>query len=446
MDLNIDYDWIINDIFKSENVTRRQKEYDSYVIDSGDQRDYVIARLKQLFPKSWQSMRVSDVAVMRKIYTKISQAYKKAPTRMFPYSQEDYEQLYSNGQFNRIFAEADRDYNRQKYLLLWVNQADDQNIYLNSIKGFQSHVIVDATTGKLKLVALVYEIDKEKSEVALWTDEQHSKFKVNRTHDKITIERVAIDDNESGINPLGIIPFVFVSSRSGAQLPFMNNLYLQSIDCNIILSDLHTAGALQGYGQMVFKKPEGIKIENMHTGMTTALEIPLVEGALVQADVSYINANPDLAGLERIAYKYMQSIYNDNGITTNVMNDSANAFSSGFERVVAEADVQSLISCNQNIYNEIEKQVFNIINLYAGITEQGDLSVIYPKPTVLISDKETLENIKTRLDLGLITKAEALMILNPNLKNEEAEERLALIEQEKINNVGVFFGNQSVSE
>ena len=57
-------------------------------------------------------------------------------------------------------------------------------------------------------------------------------------------------------------------------------------------------------------------------------------------------------------------------------------------------------------------------------------------------------NIEKRLSLGLITKAEALMMLNPNLSEEEAEEKLEEIESERMNklSIGKFHGLTSCSQ
>jgi hypothetical protein len=57
-----------------------------------------------------------------------------------------------------------------------------------------------------------------------------------------------------------------------------------------------------------------------------------------------------------------------------------------------------------------------------------------------VSDAETLANIEKRLELGLLTKSEALLMLNPNLSDEEVEEKLAEIEAEKADNVRRFLG------
>lgn len=446
VDLLTDFKSISAEIFSHENITRRKQEYDSFAVESGNQREYVIDKLKILFPKSWHTMRVSDVGVMKRIGDKRAQAYKEAPKRIFPYNQEKYEEIYAKGMFNESFVELDKDLNRQNYLLLWVNRSQDQDIFIHSIKGFQCHVRVNPITSEPIYVALVYEKrrpedDAHVGDVAIWTDNQHAFYSVRKIRDDLTVELKPIEGNESNVNDLGKIPFVFYSKRSGELLPFMNNLYIQSVDCNVILSDLHTAAALQGYGQLVFKKPDGLIVENTHTGMTTALEIPLVDGATVQADAYYINANPDLAGLERVAYRYMQSVLSDNGITTNVMSDNGKDFNSGFERLLAEADVQGIIQNNQNIYGKVEQDTFELVNLYNNIESKEKIIVIYPKPRVMISDKETLENIQKRIDLGLITKKDALLLLDPNISGKQAEEKIKEIELEKINSMREYFEN-----
>ena len=114
--------------------------------------------------------------------------------------------------------------------------------------------------------------------------------------------------------------------------------------------------------------------------------------------------------------------------------------------MIAQADVQDVVSANQSMYSQTEQEVFDIVAAYSKIMpniklfKEQSLTVVYQKPKVLVSDKETLENIRLRMDMGLITKAEALMVLDPNLDETSAEEKLAKIEEEKESNMERFTG------
>ena len=113
--------------------------------------------------------------------------------------------------------------------------------------------------------------------------------------------------------------------------------------------------------------------------------------------------------------------------------------------MLSEANVQSLIRLNQEVYLDVENDIFTIMNAWFDnviganpFSNDEDLIVIYPKPKILITDRETLENIQKRLDMGLIQRFEALQILDPNMTEEAARDKLDRIEEEKMARMQAF--------
>jgi len=443
---------LINEIESEQFSERRRQEYKGYKVSEGGQREYVLSALQKLFPKSWSSMRVSDISVSNKVLSKFSKAYKESPVRNLGTQTDDMNTLLSESDFDSRMAEFDRDYNRQRYGLLWVNSINDEPSF-HSLKGFESFVKRDDDSGDLKAVVINYPsetithngnsnadgIEQNLSEnqddssaesklYAMWTNDFHAVWRVTqkkiRGVSKSSIERMEIEGNELGINDLGRLPFVYRSKNSSNDLPFVNQLTEQSITYNVLNSDFLTACALQGYGQLVVTMPEDMITEAIHTGMTTAMTLPIIEGADVQADAKYINPNPDLAGMKLTLDNYAGDITGEHLGQSQSVN-SNQTFSSGLERVIAQADVTDIISGNQRVYSKMEKEVVEILRAYEFLGQgSAELTTIFPKAKVQISDKETLENIKMRLDLGLITKIEALQIIDPNLDENDATKKL----------------------
>jgi hypothetical protein len=462
---------IIEDIESNQTQLRRIAEYKAYKVECGAQREYVIERLSQLFPESYKTMRVSDISLSRKVISKISKAYKDKPIRDAGDSTDVLGEVYTAGMFNRAFKEFERDYNRQSYGLLWINRVND-NVCLHSLKGFEAFVVRYQGSGELKCVIINYpdtEITTTTSSdtdfmdniiaesqndssansriYAMWTKEHHSVWRTRVSKDAKgnavqELVGVPISDNMDMINPLGVLPFVFASKSTAIDLPFINPITEQSIMYNLLQSDLLTAAALQGYGQLVLKMPEGTEMKNLHTGMTTAINLPLVENADNQADASYINANPDLDGMRETIKEFAQQVLSEHGITAG---QASGEFSSGLERLIANADVTDLVDSNQQQFAEIEKQVFEVVKRYGEVygdfsLGNDELKVVFPKSKVLISDAETLQNIKTRMELGLITEVEAMQIIDPNLGDDQAREKLEEIKREKQNKISTFMG------
>ncbi|MDH3324134.1 MAG: hypothetical protein OEL89_00685 [Candidatus Peregrinibacteria bacterium] len=446
---------IIQDFKGYENRKRRQDEYKAYKVSEGAQRQYIEQQVQALLPDSYKSMMISDVSIADKIYTKKAKAYDSEPTRKTGYPELDVfvDELYDG--FSDSFQEFDRNFNRSRHALMWVNKVNNE-LRLISMKPFEYGLVKDVNTRELQAVIINYpdtsiigttgdgldqvimenqDDSSANSEIyAMWTKDSHTVWRVEQKDAgngefQSQLTYVPIDGNPNNINPLGVIPFAHLSESSSSDLPFLNPLTQKSIDLNVNFSMLLSASVKQGLGHLVFYLPEGVSITTVHSGLTTASVLPLTEGAQTQPRAEYINANPDLNGMKDAIMFYAKSIFDEEGLSTSSL-DSSQIFSSGIERVIAEADCQAVISKNQQRYELLEQQIFQIIKAYLkadGVTlldKVDNISIEFEKPKVMVSDKETLENIKMRLDMGLIGKKEALQMLDPNLTEEMAQMKL----------------------
>ena len=460
---------LIDEIESEQFRTRREAEYKAYKISDGGQLPYIEERLKKLFPKSHTTMRISDISLSNKVLTKVSSAYKESPIRDLGKETEKLEELFVDGDFDLKMSEFDRDFNRQRYALLWVNRIDNKPSF-HSLKGFEEFVKINKKTGKPEIVILNYPdsqithtgfskadgIEQQLSEsqddtsaesriYAMWTAEFHSVWRLTEEKDvsgHVTkkIEKMLVPGNESESNDLGRLPFVYRSKSSSPDLPFLNQLTEQSIMYNILNSDRLTAMALQGYGQLVVSLPEDTTLQKMHTGMTTAMSLPIIAGADVQADAKYINPNPDLSGMKETVNDFAADVVSEHlGVSQSTSNGEK--FSSGLERLIANASVTDKITGNQMIYSKVEKEVVDILRAYGDLAQNGqELVTTFTKSKIMISDGETLKNIKARRDMGLMTRVSALMVINPNLSKDGAKRELAEIDQEPRDKMNDFFG------
>jgi len=57
-----------------------------------------------------------------------------------------------------------------------------------------------------------------------------------------------------------------------------------------------------------------------------------------------------------------------------------------------------------------------------------------------VSDSETLANIEKRLSLGLMQRYEALMMIDPNLSEDQAKQKLMEIDNERMNSMRAALG------
>lgn len=117
--------------------------------------------------------------------------------------------------------------------------------------------------------------------------------------------------------------------------------------------------------------------------------------------------------------------------------------------MLSQADVQKVIKKNQEIYSDLEAEVFDKIKAWLFLlgdnTLMGaeDFSIFYPKPQVMTTDTEIINNLKVLLELGIITKKKFIMRLNPNLTDDQAAKELQDVTEEKkktIDDLGINNG------
>lgn len=478
---------ILSEIENSEEIDRKIYSWDNYQIFSGNQEAYVLEELRAKRPKSYKSYTVSNISVSSMVVNKLAKSYKEAPKRILPTEQkaDSYEMLLKEAGAERQLKEFDCYYNLHRDALFWVNyRAKEQRYFFQALQQHEYSLIRNKDTGDLECVILSYPdttitganaytggdgesnlLAEQQADgggqtkvYAMWTKEQHVVIKVvteylqtrSGTQVKKSIEYVPIEGNPRNINFLGIIPFVYKSKSTSPEYPTPNPIKNQTVTFNALFSELLTTANIQGAGILKFKYPEKMQgqFDQMHHGLTTALELPQSsrpDDAPTEAE--YISPSPALEAQKDVYLSYLKQVLAEHGITTSQNLEMQN-FSSGIERLISQADVQSIISENQNCYTELEEEIFEIVKRWdeflgqRKFSREDELQVIYPKPKVLISDKETLETIEKRLSLGLIEKWEALVMLDPNMSEKDAREKLDRIQSERQSNMEQFIGRQ----
>jgi len=63
--------------------------------------------------------------------------------------------------------------------------------------------------------------------------------------------------------------------------------------------------------------------------------------------------------------------------------------------------------------------------------KEDELTIVYPKPKVMVSDKQTLDNIKLMLELEVIEEWEKFIKMDPNLSEQQAKDKLERIDARK---------------
>jgi len=467
---------IVSEVDNEQNRSRKRDAWKLKQCLEGNQAEYVKKELALLYPKTSTKFRLGDINVVGKVDNKVSQSYKNQPIRKTESDTEDVSlvEIYDENHFGRSFTEADSIFNMHKYVAMWLtwqNPDDDKQIdefkyVLHSLAPFEYDLIRDQVTGEPLIFILNYPestvtglagksdgieqtISESQSDTSaqtrvytMWSKEQYSKVIVKKAkgHGNKEEEQVSVNFIEKKGNVLGMLPVVYLQKDTAVDYPVRQNLANQSISWNVSFSDLKTAAATQGHGQLVVQAPEGQKQKTYHMGMHTAIFLPQSKKPdAPSTDAKYISAAPNLEGQLSVLKFDVSNILDDHGVKVKgSIEGGAEKFASGLDRVISEADVQGKVEGNQSLYTTtLEQGVFSLVKRAEEVMHQKTfaktekLKVTFEKPKVLISDKETLDNLKNRDEQGLILDWEKHIVLNPNLTEDQAKKRELDIQAQK---------------
>lgn len=455
----------------SENILRKKESYKSFQCYEGNLRYYVLDRLKEMYPQTYSMFQVSDYSVMKKIVEKKSRAYKEAPSRKLETEEETrlYQNIVEKYSLNESMKKIDKYFNQHKYCLLSVffERAKDhfgvvqENFKFIPLAPYEFDAKF-TEMGELECVILSYPdeqvvtgspTDNYNSQIAgniqdrgadtklfaVWTNANHWVVQGQKGSDGAWNYAVIVNDgNPSNINPYGTIPFVYLPMDFIADYPVGSPLQYQTVELNAEMSTYYTSGSMQ-IGTLVLKYPSSQAIESVVQGLFTGMKLPQSENPdAPETSADYIAPSPNMSGHREAIITHMSAILDEQGMNSNQIVNPSESFTSGFDRLLASADVQDLIEDNQGFYRKVEQQVYKIVqSIYKNFIKRDvfkseKLSVHYRKPKILVSDTEKLANIEKMDSLGLILPWEKFMLVDPNISEEEAKEKYAMILAEKV--------------
>lgn len=469
----------------SENIIRKKEAYKSYQCYEGNLRYYVSERLKEMYPATHSMFQVSDYSVLKKIVDKKAKSYKENPVRKLATQEETrlYEEICSKFALNEAMKKIDKYYNQHKYCLLSVffERSYDYVGQLQEVFKFIPLAPYEfdakfSEMGELECVILSYPDEEvvsgsptdgynseiagnvqdkgaDKKVFAVWTVTNHWVIQGTKNSDgSWNYFIVANEKNPSNLNPYGVIPFVYLPMDFTADYPVSSPLQYQTVELNAEMSTYYTSGSMQ-IGTLVLKYPSSQAIESVVQGLFTGMKLPQSENPdAPPTEADYIAPSPNMSGHREAILTHMAAILDEQGINSNQLVKPNETFTSGFDRLLASADVQDIIEDNQGYYRKVEQRIYQIIRLIyrnflkRDIFKTDELQVIYKKPKVLVSDTEKLANIEKMNQLGLILPWEKFMLVDPNITEEEAREKYALILAEKTKAISSMMEDEESPE
>lgn len=266
-------------------------------------------------------------------------------------------------------------------------------------------------------------------------------------------------------NPIGRVPFVNFSKDRDGQFWAIggDDLIEGSILINHLLTDLYFIAKYQGFG-IFYLIGKGLP-KDFKIGPTDAVLLEQQEGD-PDAQIGFATSSPPLESHMKMIEQYMAMLLSTNNLEPGTVSGelSATSASSGIQEMIRQSELVDDIEDQRELYRDQEPHIYDIIFLWQNLLfESGELdkkfadigmvdiddfdySLKFPSPKRFMTDKEKLEIIEKRLDLGLDTKIDAIMRDNPDLTEEQAREKLAQILAEKLERQREFINGQIIQK
>ena len=466
---------IIKEIQSEENQQRKDEAFKRFECLKDQTAPYITAELeKQFSAKTVEEMSyaMSNISFVRKVSEKLARVYSNGVTRTIEGSDEATKSLQSVAKVLGVDTtqkKTNRFLKVQRNLLAWVRPypVDDKwSLKVEPMQPYLYDVVENFYNREKPLVIILSDYKKEQSGVTNKGDNKDQKIADTPSDEKIehivwwsrkyhfTTDQhgqiISQGEDDQGVNPIGELPFInYALDQDGSFWAIGGNDLIDGhIMLNCMMTHINHIAVSQGYGQLVMSG-SGLPKEVI-TGPTKAILLEKEDPQAPNADVKFINANPQLAELLKIFEAYVALLLTTNNLSTTGISanlQSGASVASGIALVIDKAESMEDVQDQAQIFHDNEPHMWRIIAKWLSVygskqllvdelkdfklPEKFSLNLKFGAQTPIMTEKEKLENIKLREELGINTMIELIKIDDPSLTDEQADAKLKKILEEK---------------
>lgn len=277
-----------------------------------------------------------------------------------------------------------------------------------------------------------------------WSDKYH--FTTNKKGD--ILANLSPDDLA---NPIEMLPFRNIAEDQDGYFwaEGGDDLIDGSILLNHLITDMNSISYMQGYGQLVIT---GKNLPERYTmGPHQAILFdydPSKEEP--KPEVTVVSANPPLESWMKSIEQYAALLLSTNNLSpaTIAMKLDAAQFPSGIAMLVEMSEANNEIADTQKMFSDAEKYLWKVVkkwhNLFLSknlledeykeigpVDEEAKVNIKFMEAKPVISEKEKLEAMKLRKELGVSSMADLIAIDDPSMTKEEAKQKMLEISEER---------------
>jgi len=241
------------------------------------------------------------------------------------------------------------------------------------------------------------------------------------------------DDNGNVIggvtpNPIGMLPFIDISPAKDFEFFIRDGASVTdfTIQFNSSLTDMSQIVRMQGFAQAYLIASETTMPTTVRTGPMIAVKLPINPNQPdIRPEFGFAQPNADISGSMAYLESLMALFLSSRGVDPKTVSGKGEAkqFSSGMERLLSMIESFEVSRSDFSVYENAEKKMFEIIkaylNTYSGtnvlnyniarIPDNAGIEIDFHKPEMIKTDEDKLNIIERKLDLGLISKIDAIM-------------------------------------
>ena len=423
-----------------------------FEILEGDLLSHVAASLKdQLSENSYKSAmeRVAPINLFKKTNDKISTLYVEDPTRKteLPSDQELIDEYTAESSINTFMEDLNKAYNAYKWSV--IELYEDNGLELRVLPSHQFLPYGNDSKNPLKVSAII----KFMGDMTKKPDNRIRSKTVKRYWVYTADEFMSIDSDgelieedmieNEGINPFGVLPFVFVSKSRYLLVPKPDKDDLKmAILFPVLLTDLNFAAKFLAHS--IFY---GIDIDSDNLKLSPdSVWIFKSDEDGKKPEIGTIKPEVSIQDVLLLAKEQIASWLDTKNVKVgNVGQMNASSASSGISKIIDESDTSRERKRQEKFFKKVELELWRVLasmhnSLVAAkrITNMKTFSdpdnlvvnITYVDQKPMQSRKDKIEELKLEVDARFKSRSTAIKQLNPNMSEDEIEEELALIDNE----------------
>lgn len=255
-----------------------------------------------------------------------------------------------------------------------------------------------------------------------------------------------------------ILPFFEVSKDKDFEyfVRPSNTLTDFTVQFNVALSDLQNNCKLNGYSVGVLKAPSSMQPQNLVIGAAMLIKLSTDEPDK-EVDFSFANPSSSIGEISDAVDRLLNYFTTSAGLGGEVINSQGNSekYTSGLDRFIASLSRVEAHIDDYEKFSCMEKDIYKIILAWnrvlsvsdlldskyklGKVSTESDIEVNHHKPQMIESEAEKLSTMEKKIDLGLLSKAEALMDLRGLKDKEQAKKLIKEIQDEKAIDIPINF-------